>query len=290
MTKRNSTEQQPTIYHPTIWRLNLQNSEKPSRDTYIRALGELPDFILKANQILASNLEGNFQRLLNHYREVFKAIQKWIVHFEKQSHDSSLSDPSELRFSWEFDFKPHAEESWALLNLCQEMVKRAPFDGQDFLKVTSATELWWSCHCERLQETFFKNGIFSKQPELQGKQYSCDVMSKRIREDFDTLHQRKFADSSQFDLTKIATWEATEEALRILAEYIAQQDEEFRRLIYPNYIKIKKRVVRSVRNNSNLQLMVLEPDGSVRVGGKNKRGKGKNPSQSKKGFVKKSKD
>jgi hypothetical protein len=290
MTERNSTEPKPTIYNPIIWRLELQNSEKPSRDTYIKAFGELPDFVLKANQILTSNLEENFQKLLNHYREVFKAIQKWIVHFEKQSHDSSLSDPPELRLSWEFDFKPHAEESWALLNLCQEMVKRAPFYGQDFLKVTSATELWWRCHVERLQETFFKNGIFSKQPELQGKQHSCDVMSKRLREDFDTLHQRKFADSSQFDLTKIATWDATEEALRFLAEDIAQQDDEFRRLIYSNYIKIKKRVVRSARNNPNLQLMVLEPDGSLHVGGKSKRGKGKNPSQSKKGFVKKSKD
>jgi len=290
MTEKNSIEQQPTIYHPIIWRLELQNSEKPSRNTYIKALGELPDFVLKANQILASNREGNFQRLLNYYREVFKAIQKWIVHFEKQSHDFSLSDPPELRLSWEFAFKPHAEESWALLNLCQEIVKRAPSNGQDFLKSTSATELWWSCHFERLQETFFKNGIISKQPELQGKQYSCDVMSKRIREDFDTLHQRKFADSSQFDLTKIATWEATEEALRILAEDIAQQDDEFRRLIYSNYIKIKKRVVRSARNNPNLQLMVLEPDGSLYVGGKSKRGKGKKPSQSKKGFVKKDKD
>lgn len=290
MTERNSTEQQPTIYHPIIWRLELPNSEKPSRDTYIKALGELPDFVLKANQILASNLEGNFQKLLNHYREVFKAIQKWIVHFDKQSHDSSLSDPPELRFSWEFDFKPHAEESWALLSLCQEIVKLAPLYGQDFLKVTSATELWWSCHFERLQETFFKNGIFSKQPELQGKQYSCDVMSKRIREDFDTLHQRKFADSSEFDLTKIATWDATEEALRMLAEDIAQQDDEFRRLIYSNYIKIKKRVVRSARNNPNLQLMVLQLDGSLHVGGKSKRGKGKKPSQSKKGFVKKNKD
>ena len=290
MTERNSTEPKPTIYNPIIWRLELQNSEKPSRDTYIKAFGELPDFVLKANQILASNQEGNFQRLVNHYREVFKAIQKWIVHFEKQSHDSSLFDPPELRFSWEFDFKPHAEESWALLNLCQEIVKLAPLYGQDFLKVTNATELWWSCHFERLQETFFKNGIFSKQPELQGKQYSCDVMSKRIREDFDTLHQRKFANSSQFDLTKIATWDATEEALRMLAEDIAQQDDEFRRLIYSKHIKIQKRLLRNVRNNPNLQLMVLEPSGSLHVGGKSKRGKGKKPSQSKKGFVKKSKD
>ena len=177
-----------------------------------------------------------------------------------------------------------------MLNLCQEIVKLAPLYGQDFLKVTNATELWWSCHFERLQETFFKNGIFSKQPELQGKQYSCDVMSKRIREDFDTLHQRKFANSSQFDLTKIATWDATEEALRMLAEDIAQQDDEFRRLIYSKHIKIQKRLLRNVRNNPNLQLMVLEPSGSLHVGGKSKRGKGKKPSQSKKGFVKKSKD
>jgi len=91
-------------------------------------------------------------------------------------------------------------------------------------------------------------------------------------------------------LTKIATWDATEEALRFLAEDIAQQDDEFRRLIYSNYIKIKKRVVRSARNNPNLQLMVLELDGSLHVGRKSKRGKGKKPSQSKKRFVKKSKD
>jgi hypothetical protein len=61
MTERNSTEQQPTIYHPIIWRLELPNSEEPSRDTYIKAFGELPDFVLKANQILASNQEGNFR-------------------------------------------------------------------------------------------------------------------------------------------------------------------------------------------------------------------------------------
>jgi len=134
MTERNSTEQQPTIYNPIIWRLELQNSEKLSRDT-IKAFGELPDFVLKANQILTSNLEGNFQKLLNHYREVFKAIQKWIVHFEKkQSHDSSLSDPPELRFSWECDFKPHAEESWALLNRnCSTRGKKGAMNREGLL-------------------------------------------------------------------------------------------------------------------------------------------------------------
>jgi hypothetical protein len=60
-------------------------------------------------------------------------------------------------------------------------------------------------------------------------------MSKLIREDFETLHQRRFADPSQYDLTQIQTWDATEEAVRSHAEYIAQQDDQFRRQILSMY-------------------------------------------------------
>ncbi|MGE5659582.1 MAG: hypothetical protein ACM37W_23555 [Actinomycetota bacterium] len=290
MTQRNSTEQPPALYNPIIWRLELQNSETPSRDTYIKAFGYLPDFILKANHILPSNLEGNFRRLLNHCREVFKAIQEWILHFERQSNNPLISDPPDLYFSWKIDFKSHAQEAWALLNLCQEIVKRAPFLGKESQEFPIATELWWSCHFERLQEAFFRNGIISQRAERHGKQSCCDEALKRIQEDFNTLHQRRFANSSQIDPTQIVTWDATEEALRLWAEYLAQIDTEFRQKIYPNYIKIQKRLFRSVRNNPNLQLMVLEPDDSLYVGGKSRRGKAKKSSQSNKGFVKKGKD
>lgn len=278
------------VFAILIWRLELQNSEKPSRDTYIQAFGQLPDFVLKANGILVSNREGNVDILLNEYRETFKAIQQWIIHFQNQSNNSFTSDPPELRFTWKFDFKPHGEESWALLNLCEEVLKRDPLHWKDDLEFLTAAELWWSCNFERLQGSFFQNGILAQQAQRQRKHSFCDGMSKLIREDFDTLHQRRFADPSQCGSTQIQTWDATEEALRIHAEYIAQQDSQFRQQIYPNYITIKKRLLRSIRNNSNLQLMTLEQDGSLDVGGKGKRGKGKKSSPSKKGFVKKSKD
>jgi hypothetical protein len=41
MRERNPKQQQPGIYNPVIWRLELQNSENPSRDTYIQAFGQL---------------------------------------------------------------------------------------------------------------------------------------------------------------------------------------------------------------------------------------------------------
>lgn len=68
MREKNPKKQQPGIYNLAIWRLTLQNSEKPSRDTYIQAFGQLPDFVLKANGILVSNREGNVDVLLNEYR------------------------------------------------------------------------------------------------------------------------------------------------------------------------------------------------------------------------------
>ncbi len=231
MRERNPKQQQPGIYNPVIWRLELQNSENPSRDTYIQAFGQLPDFVLKANGILVSNREGNVDILLIEYRETFKAIQQWIIHFQNQSNNSSISDPPELRFTWKFDFKPHAEESWALLNLCEEVLKRDPLHWKNERGFLTAAELWWSCNFERLQGSFFRNGILVQQAEQQRKQSFCDGMSKLIREDFETLHQRRFADPSQYDLTQIQTWDATEEAVRSHAEYIAQQDDQFRRQI-----------------------------------------------------------
>ncbi|MDK2458730.1 hypothetical protein QHH11_06190 [Aphanizomenon sp. PH219] len=74
--------------------------------------------ILKANGIIISEgHERDLTVLINSHRDAFKAMKKWLVHFDSTTNNSKPSDPPELKFSWENDYKPHAEESWSLLNL-----------------------------------------------------------------------------------------------------------------------------------------------------------------------------
>lgn len=269
-------ELRPGSYNLIIRRLKIKDKEKPSRNDHIQAFGLLPDFVLKANGILSSDLnEGHLGVLLWSHRDAFKAIHKWLVHFDSTNNNSSSVDPPELRFSWELDYKPHAEQSWALLNLCKEILKRDQFRWKESIKYLSAAELWFSCEFEKLENTFKRTGILGT-TSWRGKHSDCDVMSKRIRENFDSLPSRRFAEACDFQPNQIQCWDSTEEAIRVHAEKIAQQDIEFS-IIYYNYIKIRKQTLRSVRNNPNLQFAALGENGLLSVGGKSKRGKSRKP-------------
>lgn len=275
-------ELKPGIYKPIIWRLNVQGKEKPSRNDYIQAFGLLPDFVLKANAILISEQkERDLGVLLSSHRDAFKAIHKWLVHFDSTNNNSSSVDPPELRFSWELDYKRHAEQSWALLNLCKEILKRDQFRWKESIKYLSAAELWFSCEFEKLENTFKRTGILGT-TSWRGKHSDCDAMSKRIRENFDSLPSRRFAEACDFQPNQIQSWDSTEDAIRVHAEKIAQQDIEFSSIYY-NYINIRKQTLRSIRNNPNLQFAALEKNGFLSVGGKGKRGKSRKPP---KGFCK----
>ena len=277
----------PGTYNLTIQRLSIKGKEQPNRNDYIQAFGLLPDFVLKANGILSSELkEGNLGVLLRSHRDAFKAIKEWIVHFDSNANDKLRTDPPELRFSWKFDYKPHAELSWALLNLCEEILKRDQFGWKNLIASLLAAEIWFSCEFEKLSNTFQSTGILGTNPHPQrGKHKSCDAMSKQISSDFNSIPSRRFANASAFEPNEIQTWDSTQEAIRTHAEKIAQHDIEFSN-IYFNYIKIQKRTIRSIRNNPNLQMAALEKDSSLFVGAKGKRGKSQNCSKSKKGFCK----
>ncbi|MEH2154965.1 hypothetical protein [Nostoc sp.] len=272
-------------YNLIIRRLNIKEKEKPSRNDYIQSFGLLPDFVLKANGILSSELkEGDLGVLFWSHRDAFKAIHKWLVHFDSTINNSFSVDPPELRFSWEFDYKPHAEQSWALLNLCKEILKCDQFGWKESIESLSAAELWFSCEFERLENTFKTTGILGT-TSRRGKHSECGAMSKRISENFDSLPSRGFAEACNFQPNQIQSWDSTEEAIRVHAEKIAQQNIQFTS-IYSNYIKIRKQTLRSIRNNPNLQFTALEKNGSLFVGGKGKRGKSQKRSKSKKGFCK----
>lgn len=274
-------------YNLKIYPLNIQGKEKPDRNDYIQAFEFLPDLVLNANGILSSELnEGTLGVVLRCHRDACKAIKKWMTHFDKTANDSYPTDPPELRFSWEFDYKPHAQKSWALLNLCEEILKRDLFKWkkEEGMESLSSSLLWFSYECEQLENTFKTTGILGPSSR-KGKHSSCDAMSKRISKNFDSLPSRKFKQASQFQQNQIQTWDSTEDAIRIHAEIIAQQDVKFSS-IYNNYIQTEKRTVRSIRNNPNLQFAALETDGFLFVGGKGRRGKGQNHSKPKKGFCK----
>ncbi|OUL34976.1 hypothetical protein BV372_12780 [Nostoc sp. T09] len=272
-------------YNLIIQRLDIQGKEKPSRNEYIQAFKLLPDFVLKANGILSSDLnEGHLGVLLRSHRDAFKAIHKWLVHFDSTNNNSSSVDPPELRFSWEFDYKPHAKQSWAFLNLCKEILKRDQFGWKESIKHLSAAQLWFSYEFERLENTFKRTGILGT-TSWRGKHSDCDAMSKRISENFDSLHSRRFAEACDFQPNQIQSWDSTEAAIQAHAEKIAQQDFPFRK-IYSKYIKIRKQTLRSIRNNPNLQFAALEENGSLSVGGKGKRGKSQKPTKHHKGFCK----
>ncbi|MDZ8054596.1 MAG: hypothetical protein RMX68_008345 [Aulosira sp. ZfuVER01] len=275
-------ELKPGIYNPKIWRLNVQGKEKPSQNDYIQAFGLLPDFVLQANAILISEQkERDLGVLISSHRDAFKAIHKWLVHFDSTINNSSSVDPPELHFSWEFDYKPHAKQSWALLNLCREILKRDQFGWKESIKHLSAAELWFSCEFEKLENTLTRTGILGTST-WRGKNSDCDAMSKRIAENFNSLPSRRFAEACNFPEHQIQSWDSTDEAIRVHAEKIAQQDIEFS-IIYHDYIKIRKQTLRSIRNNPNLQFAALGENGLLSVGGKGKRGKGRKPS---KGFCK----
>jgi hypothetical protein len=283
-------ELKPCIYRLKVYELNIQGKDRPDRNDYIQVFGLLPDFILKANGILSSELnEGDLGELLRSHRDAFKAIKKWMTHFDKTANDSHPTDPPELRFSWEFDYKPHAQKSWALLNFCEEILKRDLFEWkkEEGMKSLSSGLLWFSYECEQLENTFKTTGILGPSSR-KGKHSSCDAMSKRINKDFDSLPSRRFERASKFQPNQIPTWDSTEDAIRVHAEKIAQQqpqDIEFSR-IYNNYIQIQKRTIRTIRNNPNLQFAALEKDGFLFVGGKGRRGKSQNRSKPKNGFCK----
>lgn len=278
-------ELKPGRYNLTIYGLNLQGKEKPDRNDYIQAFGLLPDFVFKANGILSSELnEGTLGVVLRSHQDAFKAIKEWIVHFDNTTNDSHPTDPPELRFSWEFDYKPHAEKSWALLNLCEEILKRDLFGWKKEMESLSSAQLWFSYEFEQLEKAFKTTGI-SEKSSRKGKHSSCDEISKRISKDFDSLASRRFESAFKFQPNQIQTWDSTEDAIRVHAEKIAQQDNKFS-CIYHNYIKIWKRTIRTIRNNPNLQFAALETDGFLFVSGKGKRGKGQNHSKPKKGFCK----
>ncbi|MEH2439905.1 hypothetical protein [Nostoc sp.] len=275
----------PGNYNLIIRKLNIKEKEKPTRNDYIKNFGHLPDFVLKANGILISDLkDGDLGVLLWSHKDAFKAIHKWIVHFDSTNNNSFYADPPELRFSWEFDYKPHAEQSWALLNLCKEILNRDQFGWKESIESLSAAELWFSCEFERLENTFKTTGILGTSSR-RGKHSECDAMLKQISENFDSLPSRRFAEACDFQPNQIKSWDSTEEAIRVHAEKIAQQNIQFSS-IYSNYIKIRKQTLRSIRNNPNLQFAALEKNASLFVGGKGKRGKSQKCSKSKKGFCK----
>ncbi|MBD2438770.1 hypothetical protein [Nostoc sp. FACHB-110] len=272
-------ERNPGTYNLTIYELKIHGKETPDRNDYIQAFEFIPDFVLKTKGILSSELnEGTFGVLLKSHRDAFKAINQWIIHFDKTANDSLTPDPPELHFSWEFDYKTHALQSWALLNLCEEILKRDLFGWKKEIPSLSSAQLWVSYECEQLEKTFKTTGILDTSSR-KGKQSSCDAMLKQINTDFNSLLSRRFKSASKFQANQIQSWDSTEDAIRVHAEKIAQQDIQFSS-IYSQYIKIRKQTLRSIRNNPNLQFAALETDGSLFVGGKGKRGK------SQKGFCK----
>ncbi|QIR36339.1 hypothetical protein HCG51_05920 [Tolypothrix sp. PCC 7910] len=263
-------------YNLVIRRLYIKDKEKPSRNDYIQAFKLLPDFVIKANGILISEQkERDLGVLISSHRDAFKAIHKWLVHFDSTENNSFLFDPPKLPSDWELDYKPHGKQSWALLNLCREILKRDQFGWKESIKHLSAAQLWFSCEFERLENTFIRTGILGTSAR-RGKNSECNAMSKRIDDNFNSLPSRRFAKACDFQAHQIQSWDSTEEAIRVHAEKIAQQDIEFS-IIYYDYIKIRKQTLRSIRNNPNLQFAAIEETGLLFVGGKGKRGKSQKP-------------
>ncbi|MDZ8186453.1 MAG: hypothetical protein RMX96_16585 [Nostoc sp. ChiSLP02] len=283
MIPLNRENMQPGRYNLIIRRLNLK--ENPTQNDYVQSFALLPDFVIKANGILISEQkERDLAVLISSHRDAFKAIHKWIVHFDNTTNNSSSGDPAELSSSWEFDYKPHAQQSWALLNLCKEILKHDQFEWKASIEYLSAAELWFSCEFERLENTFKRTGILGP-TSWTGKHSECDVMSRQIRENYNSLPSRRFAEARKFQENQIQSWDSTEEAIRVHAEKIAQQDREFNS-IYCKYNKIRLQTLRSIRNNPNLQFAALKKNGFLSMGGIGKRGEGQKPSKHQKGFCK----
>lgn len=281
----NTNEPKPGIYNLTIQRLIKKDSEPLTQNDYIQAFGVLPDFVLKAHGIIISEKhEKNLAVLLQSHRDAFQAMKKWIIYFDNNTNNSKPSDPPELKFSdWENDYKPHAEESWALLNLSTEILKRDPFKWKEDFAPLIPAELWFSCEFEKLENTFKRTGILGTTTRI-GKQEFYNNKSQEINTDFDSLYKRKFGHASDFEPDEIQRWDSTVDAIRTHAEYIAQSDIDFCHNIYPDYLDKQKFALRHIRNNPNFQSSGLEKDGSLFIGGKGKRGKGKKSSKSNKGF------
>lgn len=286
-------DSKPGKYNLFLRRLVMKSGKHPTIDDYIQAFAFLPDLVLKANGILAADLnEGELGLLLKSYRDAFTAIKQWIVCFFYDK-----TDPPELRFSWKYNYRSHAEFSLARLRLAQEVLDRDPWGWKYLIEGISAGEIWFSCEFESLEDTFQNRGILGNTERRRGKHESCDSYIKQINEDYNSIHTRRFVDTSCFlpsQLKQINNWDSTTEALRVHAEAIAQKDPEFLRSAYQDFIRIQKRTIRIIRNNPNLQAVKLKPDGALDIGGKGKRGKGKEKAsksiKSKRGFVKKNKD
>lgn len=268
---------------PFFQKLTIEGKDQPTYQDHLQVIGVMPDLVLKAHGVSSIGLyECNLGKILDDHRAAFKAMKLWLERAYEVDNEY-IPDLPELHQNWVSDYKVMAEELLALLHLCKEILQRDPMGWNNGLEnkvekkleKPTATMLWFGVIYERLERSLRSTGVLDK-GEQQSKQATCDQMSKQIRNNYKTLGQRQFFQNrSDIDRLGIKIVECAEDAVLIHADFIAKQDYDFCEEIYKDYQKTKSRAIRSIRNNPNFQFVWLEANGSLRVGGKGKRGKGK---------------
>lgn len=275
-----------TRLEPAIVRLPMKEGKTPDLSDYIRAFDELPDLLLSAKGILVvESVDPVAATLLQNLRVMAVATRQWIEHFQQNDNQEKVSDPPELSSCWKKHHKLIGQDSWMLLKLCKAILERDPFNWTKPPNNVSFNELWFSFEWERLEQNLQRMGFLDRGNHLS-KQKACDELSRRLKEDFDSLHQRKFVQPGEIQPTKIHVLKSTQNAVLRCAEMIAQNDIHFIHSIYKPYIDVKKRIIRYIRNTKEFQLCYISyinEKEELKIGGKGKRGKGKKKSE-KKGF------
>ncbi|MDJ0568205.1 MAG: hypothetical protein QNJ53_04090 [Pleurocapsa sp. MO_192.B19] len=240
---------------------------------YFETFEILPVFLLNSYGIRIDQADGELCTLVEMYLYTYKTISQWINCF-KNSKGNNIDNNIfylELYFSDKKHLKSRAEFSWAMFNLCEEILKVDLWGWKESFEFISPAKLWFSSEYEKLENTFLQNGILGKF-EKKGKREVCDSTRKQIKKDLEGFYNKEFFSPSPANCSQ-ANNVITSTSINIQhhAEAIAQQNQKFS-LLYQEGYKTKLRFYRDFRNDGNLQSAGLKNNGSIHITGKGKRG------------------
>ena len=249
---------------------------------YFETFEILPVFLLNSYGIRIDRADGELYTLLGMYLYTYKTISQWLNCFKNSKEndiDNNVFYP-ELYLSDKKHLKSRAELSWAMLNLCEEILKIDLWGWKESCEFISPTQLWFSSEYEELENTFLQNGILGKFKK-QGKREVCDSTRKQIKKDLEGFYNKDFFPPSPAHCSQ-ANNVITSTSINIQhhAEAIAQQNQKFS-VLYQKRYKTKLRFYRDFRNDGCLQSAGLKNDGSIHITGKGKRGQDRKKRQKK---------
>lgn len=242
--------------------------ENVSLADYIEAIRILPNLVLKEMGIIAEDMEdNNFIKMLQQRRKVYTAKADWLKYYLLDQADilPLLTSTDKVMY------KPHAEETFAVFNLAQEVYSRHHEAQEDF---ESPGQWMFFCEAELCKSSLEATGLIGK-PLMKGK---ADMYRERakIANHYEAVDKISIVKSSCKDFV------SPRSALEILAVVLSQKDIDFKKY-WLEYLRKMKQISRTLRGKGYVNCYLGDDGKIVELGiGKG----GKTRAKKKKGFCK----